>query len=139
MISLSASLSLRPTRIGFLVDPRDLPSLRRIFQVNTCLWGGAYNPIIPVGKSLPDEWKRKYSVHNPSAKELARGYIDFFEPDVFVEATAGLTESIDLDVRNLDFDRPRVVPLDTFFERPHEEPFDVPFGTNVVEVLQRYL
>jgi hypothetical protein len=48
MSDLSAEIQLRPTRIGFLVHPADLASVRRIMRACTCLWGGVYNPIIPV-------------------------------------------------------------------------------------------
>jgi hypothetical protein len=95
MTSVSASLRLRPTRIGFLVDPADADSLRRVFQVCTCLWGGAYNPIIPVCSSIPDCW-RDDPFLDPSPTELANGYINFFEPDVFVEAREGLADAIGL-------------------------------------------
>jgi hypothetical protein len=57
MSDLSAEIQLRPTRIGFLVHPADLASVRRIMRACTCLWGGVYNPIIPVFNEPPNEWK----------------------------------------------------------------------------------
>src|SRR5271165_2997012 len=115
MTTLSASLRLRPTRIGFLVDPADADALRRVFQVCTSLWGGAYNPIIPVCSTIPDCW-RDHPSPDPSPMELAKGYINFFEPDVFVEASTGLADAIGLATTKLDFLHPRVVPLDAFFQ-----------------------
>ena len=88
MVTLSASLRLRPTRIGFLVDPTDSELLKQIFQVCTCLWGGLYNPIIPVCSEVPQSWHDN-PFPTPSPADLANGYIKFFEPDVFVEAKAG--------------------------------------------------
>ena len=57
MPDISAEIQLRPTRIGFLVRPTDLASVRAIMRACTCLWGGTYNPIIPVFKRPPKEWK----------------------------------------------------------------------------------
>ena len=39
MSDLSAEIQLRPTRIGFLMHPADLASVRRIMRACTCLWG----------------------------------------------------------------------------------------------------
>jgi hypothetical protein len=83
MTKLFASLRLRPTRIGFLVRPDDLVGIRQVMQVCTCLWGGIYNPIIPVCATLPDAWRHPH-FREITGPELARGYIRFFEPDVFV-------------------------------------------------------
>ena len=134
MITLSATLVLRPTRIGFLVEPHDAASLRRIFQTCASLWGGAFNPIIPVCSALPDAWKDRHPVLDPSPKDLANGYVDFFEPDMFVEAQQGLAASVGITVSDLDFGHPRVVALDTFFEASDQRDFDLPFGTDVLYI-----
>jgi len=47
MSSISAHVRLRPIRFAFLVRPDDLSRTIEIFRVNTCLWGGKFNPIIP--------------------------------------------------------------------------------------------
>jgi hypothetical protein len=79
MTTLSGSLRLRPTRIGFLVDPTDLESLRRIFQVCTCLWGGTFNPIIPVCRVIPEVWTDAPFLA-PTTAELAKGHTAPFSP-----------------------------------------------------------
>ena len=91
MTQLSATLRLRPVRIGFLVDPSDMASLRQVMRISTCLWGGIYNPIIPVCKTVPDIWTHILPEIAPSAVQLAKGYIEFFEPDVYVQAVSGLS------------------------------------------------
>lgn len=53
MSELSAEIQLRPTRIGFLVRPNDLASVRKVMRASVCLWGGIYNPIIPVFDTGP--------------------------------------------------------------------------------------
>ena len=61
------SIKYRPLKIGFLVDVDDIESVLSSAGVNTLLWGGIYNPIIPV---LPDD--------DTQAKEL----INIFGVDI---------------------------------------------------------
>jgi hypothetical protein len=41
-------LKYRPVRIGWVVQGRDLAQLLTAASWNTCLWGGRFNPIIPM-------------------------------------------------------------------------------------------
>jgi hypothetical protein len=130
-VRLSASVRLRPTRIGFLVEPADLESVRQIFQVCTCLWGGAFNPIIPVCDELPEAWQH-HEVVDPTPAQLAKGYIDFFEPDVFVEARPGLAARAGVQDLQLDFVHSRTAQLDGYFQdRPN-----IPFGLDCSDIYQ---
>lgn len=95
MGEILANIRLRPTRIGFLVKPSDKTSIRQIMRINTCLWGGIYNPIIPIFRTTPKEWKGERPEFL-SGYEIAKGYIRFFEPDVYVEAEEGLLEKAGL-------------------------------------------
>ena len=95
MTEISANIRLRPTRIGFLVQPTDLSSVRKIMRACACLWGGIYNPIIPVFRNPPREWRSK-RFERVKGLAIAKGYIDFFEPDVFVESKHGLAEEAGL-------------------------------------------
>lgn len=134
MPTLYGSLRLRPTRIGFLVAPTNLPEIRRIMQVCSCLWGGVYNPIIPVCRELPEKWIEPH-FGNPTGEDLAKGYIDFFEPDVFVESEPGLAAHAGVGDAVLTYGKPRVVPLGSFFEAREREQAKVPFG---LIILDRY-
>ena len=89
MSQISAHVRLRPIRFGFLVRPDDGVRLQTIFEVNTCLWGGMYNPIIPFLETVPDWWERD-GFQLETASQIMDGYIDFFEPDFLVEAEPGL-------------------------------------------------
>src|SRR5258708_5965791 len=110
---LAISRRLRPLRFGFLVQPRDSQSLLRAIQLNTCLWGGRFNPIIPVFRRLPRGWsddlferhpeiskqmpprvRRRIKRFRTNAREFVRGYLDAFEPDYLVETTAGLAKDM---------------------------------------------
>jgi hypothetical protein len=93
--SIYGSVTLRPTRIGFLVRPtqQNISQVREIIRMCTCLWGGMFNPIIPVCTTLPASW-RQDRFKGITGKGLADAYIRFFEPDVFVEAEAGLSKEV---------------------------------------------
>lgn len=132
-MTLSASLRLRPTRIGFLVDPTDMDSLRRVFQVCTCLWGGTFNPIIPVCSTIPEVWTDS-PFPAPSPVELAKGYLNFFEPDVFVETRAGLVDQVGISKTELDFGHSRIISIEEYFREPGPYPFCLPLGTDVFDI-----
>jgi hypothetical protein len=108
MGSININIRLRPIRFAFLVRPNDRKRTLEIFRINTCLWGGQYNPIIPFFKRLPLWWERKgYRFEN--AKQIINGYLDFFEPDFIVEAEEGLAAG-------LGFDSERVLQLADILE-----------------------
>ena len=117
MSELSAEIDLRPTRIGFLVRPTDLASVRKVMRASACLWGGIYNPIIPVFDRPPKEWKSDvYERFKGSA--VAKGYIRFFEPDIYVEAEKGLLEQAGLGaIRQEHAMYPQIIALTELFER----------------------
>jgi hypothetical protein len=107
-----------------------MESIRRIMQLSTCLWGGIYNPIIPVCSTIPDAWNTRH-FRDPSGLQIAKGYLDFFEPDVFVEAKSGLADQLGLANAKLDFGRERVLPLDVFFAPYNDHVPGVPFGLGI--------
>ncbi|HTU09554.1 MAG TPA: hypothetical protein VMG08_01550 [Allosphingosinicella sp.] len=78
---------LRPTRFAYLAAPDDMEMLQRVFETNTCLWGGKYNPIIPMLDSVPEWWDRHGT--SESAEQIVNGYLDYFEPDMLVETKPG--------------------------------------------------
>ncbi len=101
-----------------------------------CLWGGFYNPIIPVFRSAPKEWREPQNRTRGYA--VARGYVDFFEPDVFVEAEEGLLEAAGLQHAQITTPvHPNVVTLRDFFasvgSRQEAEPA---FGLDVFDVFK---
>lgn len=132
MSTLSASLRLRPTRIGFLVPPHDLAAVREVMQVCTCLWGGIYNPIIPVSSTLPAPW-RDPPFPDVSGRALAEGYIRFFEPDVFVETRGGLAAEAGVADGQLEYGEPRTIPISAFSAMDQDR-MPRPFGTSIIHV-----
>lgn len=123
--------------MGFLVSPTNVAEVRRIMQVCTCLWGGAFNPIIPVCDELPEQWTDP-PFRTLTGTEVTRGYIDFFEPDVFVECEIGLAARAAVADLKFTYGEPRVVPLDAFFDPPEPRSGQprVPFGLTVLDVYQ---
>lgn len=137
MSELSANIKLRPVRVGLLVRPTDSKSVRRFMQVCTCLWGGMYNPIIPVFRNAPSEW-RSEPWERVRGYRIAEGYIEFFEPDAFVETECGLSRLAGLEKRWDEYRcESRILPLDkllactdySYRAEPH-------FGLSVVDPLQ---
>lgn len=93
MSQINVHVRLRPVRFAFLVRPDDGDSALEIFRINTCLWGGKFNPIIPFFKRVPTWWDR-HQVRFDSAKQIVNGYLDRFEPDFLVEAEEGLADGL---------------------------------------------
>jgi hypothetical protein len=134
---ISAEIQLRPTRIGFLVRPTDLASVRAIMRACVCLWGGIYNPIIPVFKKPPTEWKPEIYERFKGAA-IAKGHVRFFEPDVYVEAETGLLERAGLGaLREEHALHPQVITLNELFELEGGRKWSEPeFGLNIHDVLR---
>jgi hypothetical protein len=77
------TVTSRPIKFAILVDPSDLDALLQGIQINTFLWGGTYNPIIPVFQETPDNWS--FTRIKPiTPEEIVSGYIRFFDPDILV-------------------------------------------------------
>lgn len=135
MNKLSGKLRLRPTRIGFLLRPSDMRSLRRIMRLCASLWGGEFNPIIPVCRAMPKVWRRDN--HSGTAgMALSRGYIRFFEPDVYVEAEQGLAEKCGITE---EFGSPifnRVITLEDFVTYKDGHPPEFAFGLNIIDIYE---
>src|ERR1700732_3723151 len=108
----AAKLALRPVRIGYLVNPADIESLRKVLQLNACLWGGIYNPIIPMLDRAPKRWRDRPST--PRGSDITQGYIRFFEPDVIVECEAGLASKVGWKDYAHSFDYNRTLSLAEF-------------------------
>lgn len=64
-------------------------------RLATCMWGGALCPLIPVMKTLPRAWRNE-SFRKPTPLKVTRGYLRFFEPDVFVRTAPGQFEAAGL-------------------------------------------
>ena len=113
---ISTTVSLRPVRIGFFVDPMDRRRLSDVLRIATCLWGGALCPLIPVMGRVPAAW-RKALHHRSSPIKVTQGYLRFFEPDVFVETAAGQFDRAGLNTSRAFGGRKRFMQLDEIIGR----------------------
>ena len=75
-------IKLRPLKLAFFVEPGDPKGLLDAIEINTFLWCGTFNPIIPVFNRTPKAWRDRF--HNVSAKSVAKGMIQAFDPDFIV-------------------------------------------------------
>lgn len=132
MDRIYGSVTLRPTRIAFLVKPNQesISLVRKIMEYSTCLWGGVFNPIIPVSKTVPRLWRQDKA---ETGMSIADGYIRFFEPDVFVEAQTGLAKEVGV-IEDEHFTGRRVVSLKDFCETSARGVVDFRFGLNIFDV-----
>lgn len=139
---------LRPLRFAFLVRPDDSESLLKAIQLNTCLWGGRFNPIIPVFRRLPGGWsddlferhpeiskqltaraKRRIRRFRTHAREFVRGYLDAFEPDYLVEMTPGLAKDV-------TFEESLILKPDQIIPPEGAYPSDLRVGLSVLSLYQ---
>ena len=91
-------VKLRPIKLAFLVNPNDTESLLKAIEINTFLWGGTYNPIIPTYKRISSKWKDG-PFKSPSAKSVISGYLDNFDPDYVVPMGECANYNLDLGYR----------------------------------------
>ncbi len=92
----SAQVRIRPLRFAFLVKPRDRKALQRVFEMNSSLWSGVFNYIIPLFKTVPARYKQEYQ--KPiSAKTMINGFVEAFQPDYVVATCDGQIKEYGVD------------------------------------------
>ena len=106
-------------------------------RICACLWGGAYNPIIPVFRNRPRDWRPDLP-DSLTGAQIGRGYVEFFEPDVFVEAEPRLLERIGLGVlRGTGGIRRSVISLDQLLAcRRNRDWSELELGLGIMDVLK---
>ncbi len=95
--SVSVSVRCRPLRLAFLVPPNDRAKLERVLELNTTIWGGRFNAIVPVYRSLPKWWTDE----RVSPTDVINGYLHVYDPDHYVLCGAKLPAQLDLDPARL--------------------------------------
>jgi hypothetical protein len=110
--TINAKVRVRPLRFGFLVKPTDRAALRRVIEINTCLWGGIYNFIVPLFGRTPPRYRDQH-LPGPTSKELTAGLLEAFEPDFLVETHEGLAAGH-------SFPAQRVIAIDDIFRRDEQ-------------------
>jgi hypothetical protein len=111
----TAKVRLRPLRFAFLVEQRDKNNLQRVFEMNSALWGGAFNFIIPLFRSVPARYRERYQ--KPiSAKATLHGFVEAFQPDFIIETKPGQAAAC-----GIDFPKKRTRSISELLERDEED------------------
>lgn len=127
----TVSVRLRPIKLAFLVSPSDKASLLKAIEINTFLWGGIYNPIIPTYKRIPLNWMYSLSEER-SAQSVLSGYLDNFNPDYVVPMGECAKYSIDVGHRERIDDVSAILG-------PVEEHGTPNYGIGLFEVLKYFI
>lgn len=75
--SIKISEKLRPIRLAFLISYNEPESAIEVTKHCTCLWGGMFNPIIPIWRKYPTK----------KEKNRALGIINDFDPDFIINCS----------------------------------------------------
>ncbi|MBU1143659.1 MAG: hypothetical protein KKH92_08460 [Firmicutes bacterium] len=113
-----------------LVDPDDKQQLLKAIQLNSSLWGGTYNPVIPAYRKQPYFLRKDFS--RASAKDYVQGYITAFDPDILVQFCTEVPDYI--KETNLDIIKSSEVWRDVFKEKRSLSPR---YGIGIFEVLDQ--
>jgi len=77
------TVTLRPIKFAFLLNPAERDVLNRVVQATLFQWGGLHNPIVPVFRRLPRYWSDVAIRKSPST-EICRSYLRMFNPDAVI-------------------------------------------------------
>lgn len=72
----------RPLKFAFLIKPNDKKALLKAIELNSVLWGGPYNPIIPLYQIKTKRWRK--DAFRKTARDINLGYIQAYDPDILV-------------------------------------------------------
>lgn len=74
---------VRPLRLACLVGQDAPDQVRKAMQLCSSLWGGRFNPIIPLFTVVPDTWNDLHQA-KPTPEAAVQGLLDAFDPDVLI-------------------------------------------------------
>lgn len=96
MASINLLIKYRPVIIGFLVRDGSIDDLVKAAGINTLLWGGIYNPIIPVSTDLKfaEQLMNLFSVDLLFPVSYSQGIDDLIKKYPFLNDPAHYTENI---------------------------------------------
>lgn len=83
--------------MAFLVNPYNKNQVLKAIEISSFLWGSVYNPIIPVPKKIPKNWKK--NLFRESLKNVIEGYIEAYDPDMIVEFEDNVSNRFNLNGR----------------------------------------
>jgi hypothetical protein len=90
----STTVRIRPLRLAFLTKPSDKAALQQVFEINSGLWGGLHNFIIPSIETLPKVYREPYFRRQKSTISVMKGMIEGIQPDFLVEMESGMATGL---------------------------------------------
>jgi len=97
----------------------------RVLETNCCVWGGQYNPIIPVYRRTPGWWQDK-RLGTIGGSEIVEGYLQAFEPDFVV--------IVDESMRSFAPSNSRLIKLEDVLDQSRDE--HIGYGISCCRVYQ---
>ena len=122
-------INARPIRHAFLVDPTDVDALQLVTEINTFLWGGKFNAIIPVFQRDLENW---YDCGTITPQDIVSEYLNNFDPD----CVTPIGKCLDFDL-NLG-DR-KVIDHPSIFFSGAQIHGKAGYGISIFETLSHYL
>jgi len=126
MGNVDLTLSLRPIKLAFLVEPSDKDAVRTSIEISSCLWGGVFNPIVPVFPRKPRNWEWPISPYWKS-RNIVDGYLDAYDPDFVVPV--GICSK-----RSWYFSHRRLLQMEDLLPVLDED-FGAGYGISIFEIL----
>jgi hypothetical protein len=77
------TITLRPIKFAFLINPAERHILDRVVLANLFVWGGLHNPIVPIYGKLPPYWS-DFPTRRLRPAEICKGYLRMFDPDAVI-------------------------------------------------------
>ncbi len=130
MIRGTVKVKLRPIKLAFLVNPEDKVSLQQAIEINTFLWGGVYNPIIPTYKETSSIWKDNKS-ESSDFQNIISGYLDNFDPIYVIPMGECSNYPIEIGYRQ------KINDVSDFF-KSYEQHNTPNYGISIFEVLEHF-
>ena len=124
--NVTVTLTLRPIKLAFLVELFDKKAIHSAIEINSLLWGGAYNPIIPVFRRKPKNWDWPITIPGNQG-DIVLGYLDAYYPDFVVPLGDCANRKWDVVHRNL-------LRMEDVLSKPDESSTSL-YGIGVLEIL----
>ncbi len=125
----TVDIKCRPLKLAYLVEPNSAEQVREAIRLSSTLWGGINFPIVSLYRIMPATWKEK-PFKTPQAKEVIRGYLEAFDPDILVQFSETIPDFInEIGLRTI---RPEEV-WSNVGERGDLSP---QFGIGIFEILE---
>jgi hypothetical protein len=124
----SADVKVRPLKLALMVDSNSAVQVREAIRLACTQWGGMFFPIIPVHRRIPASWRER-SLKAPAARDVVKGYLDGFDPDVLVQFGKELPQYV------LDSKLEVLKPEGIWVNGRTEEANEPAYGIGVLDVL----